>query len=184
MKCPPTHLVVMGVAGAGKSTISEALAQILGWPMAEADEFHPPSNISKMSQGIPLQDDDRWPWLVGIRDWMTLQAQAGNSTVLTCSALKRSYRALLSEAPGRVAFIHLDGDPELLSARITGREGHFMPTTMLPSQLSTLEPLGAAEIAAGSMRLDIARSPGELVREVLDKLDLRGGEAHCTSVSA
>ena len=170
MKCPPTHLVVMGVAGAGKSTIAEALAEALGWASAEADEFHPPSNISKMSQGVPLEDDDRWPWLVGIRDWMTAKAEAGNSTVLTCSALKRSYRRLLSEARGRVAFIHLDGDASLLAERMRGREGHFMPTTLLPSQLATLEPLDTSELAAGSMRLDIAQPPAQLVQTVLRAL--------------
>jgi gluconokinase len=184
MKCSPTHLVVMGVAGAGKSTISEALADALGWARAEADEFHPPANISKMSQGIALQDDDRWPWLTGIREWMSAQARSGHSTVLTCSALKRSYRALLSQAEGHVAFIHLDGDPALLAERMREREGHFMPTTLLPSQLATLEPLDATELATGSMRLDIANSPDQLVRYVLDKLRLCSGEAQLPSPAA
>ncbi|WP_458113914.1 gluconokinase [Arthrobacter sp. R1-13] len=177
MKCPPTHLVVMGVAGAGKPTIAEALAEALGWARAEADEFHPPSNISKMSQGVPLEDADRWPWLVGIRDWMTAEAEGGNSTVLTCSALKRSYRRLLSEAHGRVAFIHLDGDASLLAERMRGREGHFMPTTLLPSQLAALEPLDTSELSAGSMRLDIAQAPTQLVQTVITALRLHDDEA-------
>lgn len=177
MKCPPTHLVVMGVAGAGKSTIAEALAEALGWAKAEADEFHPSSNINKMSQGIPLEDDDRWPWLVRIRDWMTAKAEGGSSTVLTCSALKQSYRRLLSEAHGRVAFIHLDGDPSLLAERMQGREGHFMPTTLLPSQLAALEPLDTSELAAGSMRLDIAQPPAKLVEAVIAALHLHDAEA-------
>ncbi|MBT2512006.1 gluconokinase [Arthrobacter sp. ISL-30] len=172
MKCPPTHLVVMGVAGAGKSTIAEELSHALHWVKAEADEFHPEANISKMSQGIPLQDEDRWPWLLQIRNWMTTQAQAGNSTVLTCSALKASYRSLLAEAEGRVAFLHLDGAAELLGQRMQNREGHFMPTTLLPSQLATLEPLSADELAGGSLRLDISRSPEQLVDDIISALQL------------
>lgn len=172
MQYPATHLVVMGVAGSGKSTIAAALSQQLGWACAEADEFHPQSNIDKMTQGIPLQDEDRWPWLREIQDWMSEHAAAGNSTVLTCSALKQGYRRLLSEAHGRVLFIHLDGGADLIGQRIQGREGHFMPPTLLPSQLATLEPLTADELAAGSLRLDISKSPEEIVAAVLAGLNL------------
>lgn len=177
MQYPATHLVVMGVAGSGKSTIAAALSRQLGWACAEADEFHPQSNIDKMTQGIPLQDEDRWPWLQEIQDWMTTQAAAGKSTVLTCSALKQSYRRLLSEAQGRVLFLHLDGGADLIGQRMQGREGHFMPPTLLPSQLATLEPLSDAELAAGSMRLDISKSPEELVKAIIDALRLPAGEA-------
>ena len=179
MQYPPTHLVVMGVAGSGKSTLAAALAEKTGWACAEADEFHPAGNIAKMSQGIPLQDEDRWPWLGEIRDWMTAQAQAGCSTVLTCSALKKSYRQLLSEAEGRVLFLHLDGGADLISQRMQGREGHFMPPTLLPSQLATLEALSQEELDAGSLRLDISRSPQELVAAVVQALDLPAGQAPC-----
>lgn len=172
MQYPATHLVVMGVAGSGKSTIAAALSKQLGWACAEADEFHPQSNIDKMSQGIPLQDEDRWPWLQQIQGWMTEKARAGESTVLTCSALKRSYRQLLSEAEGRVLFIHLHGGADLISQRMQGREGHFMPPTLLPSQLATLEPLTGEELAAGSLRLDISRSPQELITDILAALKL------------
>ncbi|WP_449372665.1 gluconokinase [Arthrobacter psychrolactophilus] len=172
MQHSATHLVVMGVAGSGKSTIAAALSQHLGWACAEADEFHPQSNIDKMTQGIPLQDDDRWPWLREIQGWMTSQAAAEKSTVLTCSALKQSYRTLLSEAKGRVLFIHLDGGAELISQRMQGREGHFMPPTLLPSQLATLESLTDSELAAGSLRLDISKSPEEIVATVLDAIKL------------
>ena len=172
MQYPATHLVVMGVAGSGKSTIAAALSKQLGWACAEADEFHPQSNIDKMSQGTPLQDEDRWPWLQQIQDWMTGKARAGESTVLTCSALKRSYRQLLSEAEGRVLFIHLHGGADLLSQRMQGREGHFMPPTLLPSQLATLEPLTDEELATGSLRLDISRSPQELIADILAALEL------------
>lgn len=177
MQYPATHLVVMGVAGSGKSTLAAALSQQLGWACAEADEFHPAANIAKMSQGVPLQDEDRWPWLQQIRDWMTARAVGGQSTVLTCSALKQSYRELLSQAAGRVLFLHLDGGADLISQRMQGREGHFMPPTLLPSQLATLEPLTAQELDAGSLRLDISRSPDELVAAVVNALSLPAGQA-------
>ncbi|MET3142987.1 MULTISPECIES: gluconokinase [unclassified Arthrobacter] len=172
MQYPATHLVVMGVAGSGKSTIAAALARQLGWACAEADEFHPQSNIDRMTQGIPLQDEDRWPWLQEIQNWMSAHAAAGESTVLTCSALKLSYRRLLSEAQGRVLFIHLDGGADLIGQRMQGREGHFMPPTLLPSQLATLEPLTDQELAAGSLRLDISNSPEKIVAAVLAGLTL------------
>ena len=165
----------MGVAGSGKTTIATALSQRLGWSMAEADEFHPQANIEKMSHGIALDDEDRWPWLQSIRDWMTGQAQAGHSTVLTCSALKRSYRDLLATADGSVLFLHLTGDPALLAERMLGRSGHFMPPTLLPSQLAALEPLDDDELAAGSMELDISHTPEQLVEEILAALKRRNG---------
>lgn len=172
MKSTATHLVVMGVAGSGKSTLAESLSHRLGWPMAEADEFHPAANIAKMNSGTPLDDDDRWPWLHAIREWITVQANEGNSTVLTCSALKHSYRDLLSEADGNVVFLHLDGRAELLHDRIGSRKGHFMPPTLLPSQLATLEPLTSSELSKGNLRLDISKSPEELVEEVVTILHL------------
>jgi gluconokinase len=181
MQNPPTHLVVMGVAGSGKTTLAAALSGQLGWACAEADEFHPDANIAKMTQGIPLQDEDRWPWLQEIRSWMTARAQAGCSTVLTCSALKKSYRQLLSDAEGRVIFLHLDGGADLISQRMQGREGHFMPPALLPSQLATLEALSQEELDAGSLRLDIAQSPEQLVAAVVQALNLSSGQAPCAS---
>lgn len=142
---PVTHLVIMGVSGSGKTTLAELLAQRLGWPSAEADEFHSEANIAKMSAGTALVDGDRWPWLRSIRDWMTANAQAGNGTIVTCSALKRSYRDLLREAEGRVRFVHVTADPQMLAERLQHRSGHFMPGSLLPSQLATLEPLEADE---------------------------------------
>ncbi|WP_369046275.1 gluconokinase [Sinomonas sp. P10A9] len=166
----PLHVVVMGVAGSGKTTVSAALAERLGWRIAEADEFHPASNIARMTAGIALTDADRWPWLCSIRDWMTGQARDGHSTVLTCSALKRSYRDLLSGAAGRVIFAHLDGDSALLAERMASRAGHFMPAGLLPSQLNTLEPLTVDELRAGSLRLDISESPERLVEAIAASL--------------
>lgn len=139
------HLVLMGVAGCGKTTAAENLHQAPGWPIAEADDFHPQANIDKMTAGTPLTDEDRWPWLESLRDWMSSQAASGTKTIVTCSALKRSYRDLLSTAEGRVFFIHLVAPREELADRMQHRDGHFMPTTLLPSQLATLEPLALDE---------------------------------------
>lgn len=141
MTAPVQHLVIMGVAGSGKTTVATLLTERLGWPYAEADEFHPAANIEKMSTGTPLTDEDRWPWLEAIRDWLTAQTRAGISSIVTCSALKGSYRDVLRGAEGQVNFVHLTADPSLLAERMTSRTGHFMPPTLLPSQLSTLQPL-------------------------------------------
>ena len=141
MTRPVEHLVLMGVAGCGKTTAADNLHRALGWPIAEADDFHPAANIAKMSEGIPLTDEDRWPWLKSLRDWMSARAAEGVRTIVTCSALKRSYRDLLSGADGRVFFIHLTARPEELRERMAHREGHFMPPALLPSQFAALEPL-------------------------------------------
>ena len=140
-----THLVVMGVAGSGKTTAALSLGTLTGWPVAEADDFHPHTNIDKMSAGIPLTDEDRWPWLESLRDWMGEQTMRGTSSIVTCSALKRSYRDLLSAAPGRVFFIHLVAEQDALRERMEQREGHFMPPELLPSQFATLEDLSKDE---------------------------------------
>lgn len=137
----PVHLVIMGVSGSGKTTLAQTLEERLGWPYAEADEFHPPANIAKMTAGTALTDADRWPWLEAMRDWLTEQARAGRSTIVTCSALRLAYRDVLRGAEGRVRFVHLTADPELIRPRLGMRQGHFMPASLLPSQLATLEPL-------------------------------------------
>ena len=139
----PRHLVVMGVSGSGKSTLALELADRLGLPMAEADEFHPPENIEKMSQQIPLTDEDRWPWLRTLRDWMSEQTAGGS--IITCSALRRSYRDVLREAHGQVLFLHVTVDTPRLTGRLAHRSGHFMPASLLDSQLATLEALDADE---------------------------------------
>ena len=135
------HLVLMGVSGCGKTTAALNLHNALGWPVAEADDFHPEANIDKMSRGIALTDEDRRPWLESMRDWMSDRAADGVRTIVTCSALKRSYRDLLSGAQGRVFFIHLLAQADELQERMAHREGHFMPPSLLPSQLAALEPL-------------------------------------------
>jgi gluconokinase len=141
----PVHVVVMGISGSGKSTLAEGLSAELGWPFAEADEFHPANNIAKMSAGTPLSDEDRWPWLRSIAGWMSEHADAGTGSIVTCSALKRSYRELLETATGRVVFLEVDADPAVIERRMNEREGHFMPASLLPSQIATLEPLQADE---------------------------------------
>ena len=139
------HLVLMGVSGCGKTTAALNLHNALGWPVAEADDFHPEVNIDKMSRGIALTDEDRWPWLESIRDWMSERAADGVKTIVTCSALKRSYRDLLSSAQGRGFFIHLLAQADELQERMAHREGHFMPPSLLPSQFAALEPLSNDE---------------------------------------
>ncbi len=142
------HLVLMGAAGCGKTTAAENLRQALGRPVAEADDFHPQASIDKMTAGTALTDEDRWPWLESLRDWMSSQAASGAKTIVTCSALKRSYRDLLSNAAGRVFFIHLVAPHEELADRVQRRDGHFMPAALLPSQLAALEPLAPEEDGA------------------------------------
>ena len=145
MKQPVDHLVLMGVAGCGKTTAAINLHNALGRPVAEADDFHPEVNIAKMSRGAPLTDEDRRPWLESLRAWMSEQADRGTRTIVTCSALKRSYRDLLVGAHGRVLFIHLVADEDALRERMEHREGHFMPSALLPSQFADLEPLADDE---------------------------------------
>ena len=141
----PTHIVVMGVSGTGKTSVAQYLCDRFGWKFAEGDDLHPASNIEKMSAGIPLNDEDREPWLTIISDWMTEQAQSGESTVVTCSSLKKKYRDTLRQAEGRVIFLHLAGDFDTIAARMTARENHFMPTSLLESQFATLEVPGDDE---------------------------------------
>lgn len=135
-----THVVVMGVAGCGKSTVAEAIRDRLGFEMAEGDAFHPQANIDKMSAGIPLTDEDRWPWLRVINSWMVAKESIGENTVVSSSALKRAYRDVLRENVP-VFFVHLTGSRELIGERLAARKGHFMPPALLPSQFAILEPL-------------------------------------------
>src|SRR5919112_431015 len=134
-------LVVMGGWGAGESTVAAGLVERLGWEFAEGDEFHPAANVEKMRSGTPLDDDDRWPWLRTLAAWIGEHEQAGTSVVVTCSALKRSYRDLLREGHPSVWFAHVTADAALLQERLTSRTGHYMPASLLDSQLATLEPL-------------------------------------------
>ncbi|WP_018635182.1 gluconokinase [Parafrankia elaeagni] len=135
-----TALVVIGVSGCGKSTLASAVAERLGRPFLEGDDLHPPANRAKMTAGSALTDDDRWPWLHAVRDWMATCTDG----VVACSALRRSYRDLLRTA-GDVLFVHVDVPEPELRRRLAERRGHWMPATLLDSQLAVLEPLGPDE---------------------------------------
>ncbi|MCF3121372.1 gluconokinase [Streptomyces silaceus] len=153
----PHVVVVMGVAGTGKTTIGPLLADRLGVPYAEGDDFHPAENIRKMSSGTPLTDDDRWPWLDAIGVWA--HGRAGRGGVVSSSALKRAYRDRLRDAAPGVVFVHLTGDRALIEDRMSHRQGHFMPTALLDSQFATLQPLGADE---AGVEVDVSGGPEEI----------------------
>ncbi|WP_406709923.1 NADP-dependent phosphogluconate dehydrogenase [Trueperella pyogenes] len=163
------HVVVMGVSGSGKTTVAGILQDRWGWQLAEADDFHPQSNIDKMHSGIPLTDYDRWPWLETIRTWMTEHEEAGRSTIVTCSALKKTYRDVLRRGAARVIFMHLDGDHALLASRLATRTDHFMPSSLLDSQFATLEQLQPDELGAV---IDIAGTPAQIATTIERKIEL------------
>jgi gluconokinase len=162
-----TSVVVMGVAGTGKSTTGQILASRLGWPFAEADDFHSAANVAKMAAGTPLTDEDRRPWLESIRAW--IDATAGDS-VVSCSALRRNYRDILRGAQANVQFLHLSGTEESIGARMAARTDHFMPTSLLASQLATLEPLEGDE---NGVVIEITGTPEEIVTNAIKALGLR-----------
>lgn len=168
------HVVVMGVSGCGKTTVGEGLAAALGWPFDEGDRFHPAANIAKMSAGHPLDDADRRPWLETLAARLGEKEAAGTSSILACSALKRSYRDLLRSGAPRVRFVHLHGDKAVLAARLANRKGHFFPPDLLDSQFAALEPLGPDE---DGVVVDVALDPEAQVRAALAGLDLEPGRA-------
>lgn len=153
----PHHVVVMGVSGSGKSTIGDMLAEKLDLPYYDGDDLHPQSNIDKMAEGTPLTDEDRWPWLKLVGEWLSERPDGG---IIGCSALKRSYRDAIREASPGVVFVHVHGSEELLRERMDHRPGHFMPSSLLQSQFATLEPL--AEDEKGKV-FDVSGSPREIV---------------------
>lgn len=131
----------MGVSGSGKSTVMRRMVERLAWPSAEADDFHPAANVAKMAAGQPLTDEDRSPWLRALATWIGEREAAGENGVVTCSALRRAYRDLLRDGHPSVRFVHLAVDPEVLERRMTQRRAHYMPPSLLGSQLDTLEAL-------------------------------------------
>ncbi|MFE0791146.1 gluconate kinase [Streptomyces sp. alain-838] len=162
----PHVVVVMGVAGTGKTTIGPLLAARLGVPYAEGDDFHPPANIAKMTAGTPLTDEDRWPWLDAIGGWA--HGRAGLGGVVSSSALKRSYRDRLRAAAPGVVFVHLTGSRELIEDRMSQRQGHFMPTALLDSQFATLQPLEPDE---AGVAVDVAGTPEEITERAVHALE-------------
>ncbi len=155
----------MGVSGVGKSTIGGLLAEALGVDFADADSFHPPANVAKMSTGTPLTDDDRWPWLDAIGAWLDTRATQGG--VVTCSALKRVYRDRLRAGRPALRLLYLHGDPALVMARQAAREGHFMPASLMASQYATLEPPAPEEAA---IALAVDADPAQIMLTALRHL--------------
>ena len=159
----------MGVSGVGKSTVAKGLSTVLGWTFAEGDAFHPEANVATMAAGTALTDEDRWPWLRSIGDWMSTEIEAGRSGVVTCSALRRSYRDLLREGRPEVVFCHLTADPELIGDRMSRRTDHYMPASLLPSQLARLEPLEPDEPGA---EVSVDGEASQVISRALDALHL------------
>jgi gluconokinase len=156
-------IVVMGVAGSGKTTIASGLAEKLGVPFVEGDSLHPIANVKKMANGIPLTDEDRWPWLAAIGERMEVERLTGHGVVVSCSALRHTYRdCLRKEVHGKVHFILLDGSRELIRDRMKKRKGHFMPPALLDSQFATLEKPTPDEHA---VILDISNNVPTLLAE-------------------
>ncbi|MET9384236.1 gluconokinase [Streptomyces sp. NPDC002928] len=153
-------IVVSGVSGSGKTTVARLLAKRLDTPFAEADDFHPPANIAKMSAGVPLDDADRQPWLEAVGRWLHEHDTADTGGVVACSALKRRYRDTLREACPGAFFLHLTASHELLAERLGRRTGHFMPRSLLDSQIAALEPLEPDERGA---ELDATPAPDTIV---------------------
>ena len=156
-------VVLMGVSGAGKTTIGELLAKRLGWPLIEGDDYHPAANVAKMAAGIPLTDDDRWPWL----DTLNQRIREERNAVLTCSALKESYRRRLLAGVPDARLVHLHAPKELIAARVAARKHRYMPASLLESQFATLEPPAAA------IEIDVSGDPEDCVEAIVAAIGRR-----------
>jgi gluconokinase len=160
----PKAIILMGVSGCGKTAVGKALSQALGWPFFDGDDFHPAENIAKMSEGIPLNDDDRTPWLEKQHDLIDSHLKAGSSIILACSALKKKYRDRLKEGNLGVVFVYLKGDFNLIYSRMSARDSHYMKTEMLSSQFDALEEPRHA------ITVDIDNDFKTIVEEILQRL--------------
>ena len=167
---PPLIVVLIGVSGVGKTTVGQRLAADLGWPFYDADDLHPPENVDRMRRGTALTDEDRAPWLARIRSLMRDLEREGRSAVIACSALKQSYRDYLAEGAHSVRFVHLTGDFALIERRLRERVGHFMSPALLASQFTALEE------PEGALRVDVSRTPEEIVAEIERALELGTGD--------
>lgn len=164
----PCVLICMGVSGSGKSTVAKLVDALLGWPFQEGDELHPKANIEKMRNNIPLTDEDRWPWLARCKEWIDGRVAADGAGLITCSALKRSYRDyLIAGRREQVRLLYLRASRAILVERMRWRKHHFMPLSLLDSQLATLEEPGPDE---NPIVIDVEQTPEQMTREILDKL--------------
>jgi gluconokinase len=164
-------IVLMGVAGCGKTAVGQELARRLGWPFYDGDDYHSEASRASMAAGRPLADEDRWPWLARLRQLIEERLAAGQSAVLACSALKKSYRDRLRGDSPAVRFVYLAGDPALIRARLEARPGHYMKPAMLASQLATLEPPGPGEALMLAINDDVAA----IVAAIICALGLAAG---------
>jgi len=162
-------VMLAGVSGSGKSVVGTVLAARLGWAYEDTDALHSPADIAKMRSGVPLTDADRWPWLATVADWMDQRITAGESAVIACSVLKRSYRDYLYRGRPALRIVILKADPDTLAARLASRHGHFFPPELLRSQLATLEMPGDDE---PTLVVATVQSPAETADEILRRLGL------------
>jgi carbohydrate kinase (thermoresistant glucokinase family) len=165
----PLVIVLMGVSGCGKSTTGNALSHALGWPFRDADSFHPPANISKMSRGAPLTDADRAPWLAAIAGWIDERLETRTPGIVSCSALKRIYRQQIVGEREHVRLVYLEGTIELIAGRLAARKDHFMPSSLLESQFATLEEPQADE---QPVVISVAAAPASIIDTIVSALGL------------
>ena len=166
----PAVLVIMGVSGSGKTTIANELSRRLGWEFEDGDWFHPAANVEKMHSGVPLTDEDRWPWLRAIAQWIDETRASGRHGIVTCSALKRRYRAILIGERPDVRLVYLEGDMALIARRVATRHEHFMPASLLESQFEALEEPGPDE---RPISVSIEPGPREIVAQIMKQLGLQ-----------
>lgn len=159
-------VILMGVSGSGKTTVGRHLAGQLQWQLLDADDFHPPANIEKMSRGIPLEDSDRWPWLDRLNEMVRAAQSRGENVLLACSALKARYRDRLTRDCGNVNWVYLKGDFDLIESRLMARKGHYMKAGLLKSQFAALEE------PEGALIMDIGDEPGRIAARLVEALNL------------